>query len=347
MNRATQQDRITVILPIRNEESYIAATLGSVLDQDYPEELVEVLVVDGQSSDRTREIVEGLIDQYSERHLQLIDNPERIVATALNRGVVAAKGEFIVRVDGHCQIEPNHLTAAAEVLASDEADCVGGPIETVGQTPLSRAIASAMSSRFGVGDSTFRTDFNHRGLVDTVPFPAYRREVLEAVGPFDEELVRNQDDEHNYRLRKMGFRVFLEPRMRSRYFSRSSLRSLWRQYFQYGFWKVRVLQKHPAQMRSRQFVPPGLVASLLVASAVLPWSTLPLILVTAVYGLAVLSTSALAIFSHRQGALAWLSLVFPALHLSYGCGFLWGLARFAGRWRSSSTPETPTPSPTQ
>ena len=256
---------VSVILPVRNEEAYIRGALDSLLAQDYPPERTEILVVDGQSDDRTREIVETIANDRPDPAIRLVDNPERIAATALNRGLVEARGEIVARVDGHCEVQPGHLEAAVEALHADQADCVGGPVETVGETPTAKAIAAAMASRFGVGDSAFRVDPDRRAQVDTVPFPALRREVLEAAGPFDEELVRNQDDEYSFRLRKLGFRVLLEPRMRSRYFSRGTLRSLWSQYLQYGYWKVRVLQKHPAQMRWRHFVPPAFALALLSA----------------------------------------------------------------------------------
>ena len=218
------------------------------------------------STDRTRDIV----GTYEAAHpnVRLIDNPGRIVATGLNRAIAQANGDILVRVDGHCEIAPDYVSHCVRRL-QDGVDGVGGPVETIGETPCARAIATAMSTRFGVGDSAFRTTSDKTMPVDTVPFPAYSRATVDRAGPFDEELVRNQDDEYNYRLRKMGATIFLAAEIRSRYYSRSSLKSLWRQYYQYGFYKVRVMQKHPRQMRLRQFVPPifaaALLASLLLA----------------------------------------------------------------------------------
>ena len=167
-----------------------------------------------------------------------------------------------MRVDGHCEIASDYVRRCVEHLRRGEADGVGGSIETIGATPPSRAIALAMSSRFGVGNSAFRTERAATHLVDTVPFPAYTREMMRRAGPFDEELVRNQDDEFNFRIRELGGRILMAADVRSRYESRGSLRSLARQYFQYGYWKVRVMQKHPRQMSARHFVPAAFVSAL-------------------------------------------------------------------------------------
>lgn len=253
---------VSVIMPIRNEAHYINRSLNTVLAQDYPADNMEVLVVDGMSTDGTREILE--LAKGKNPHLRAIDNPGKIVPTGLNIAIQQAKGEIIVRVDGHCEIASDYVKYSVRHLLHDQVDCVGGPIETIGETLTSRTIALAMSSVFGVGGSIFRTEKKRTMYVDTVAFPAYTKKIVDEVGLFDEELVRNQDDEYNYRLRKKGRKILFSQDIRSRYYSRSSISSLWRQYYQYGYWKVRVLQKHPRQMCPRQFVPPTFVAALLV-----------------------------------------------------------------------------------
>jgi len=265
----------------------------------------------------------------------LVDNPGQIAPTGLNAAIAQARGEIIVRVDGHCEIAPDYVRRCVEYLQNEGVDGVGGPIKTVGQTPIAATIALAMSSPFGVGGSAFRTVNNKTVLTDTVPFPAYTRKILEKAGPFDEELVRNQDDEYNYRLRKLGAKILLAADIHSRYYSRSSLRSLWRQYFQYGYWKVRVLQKHPRQMQPRQFAPLALVVALLGATLVAVLTSPGwwlLLLVVAAYAAANLAAS---VWLARQAG--WqhglrLPLVFAMLHLSYGLGFLLGLVKFWHRW---------------
>src|SRR5690606_1087521 len=227
---------------------------------------MEILVVDGMSDDGTREYVRAR--QADHPCLRLIDNPARIVPPALNIALRHARGDIIVRVDGHCEIATDYVRRCVDHLLNDDIDGVGGPIETIGETQEAESIALAMSPWFGVGGSAFRTVRDRAMLVDTVVFPAYKRETVERVGAFDEEQVRNQDDEYNYRLREQGGKLLLAPDVTSKYYSRGSMRLLWRQYFQYGFWKYRVMQKHPRQMRPRQFVPPAFVAGL-IGSALL------------------------------------------------------------------------------
>jgi len=326
---------VTVIMPVRNEAAYIERSLGAVLAQDYPADRLEVLVVDGLSTDGTRDIV-GRMAQPP--RVRLLDNPAGIVPPGLNIGIRQARGEIVVRVDGHCEIAPDYVRRCVEhLLAGYEGapiDAVGGPIETIGETDEAQAIALAMSSWFGVGGSAFRTIDDRPMLVETVAFPAYARETLRRLGPFDEELVRNQDDEYNYRLLKSGGRILLSPDIRSRYYSRGSLRKLWRQYYQYGFWKVRVMQKHPRQMRLRQFVPPAFVAallgSLLFGMFLRPFRYV-LAFILILYVMADLSASLSLGRAHGLRHVPRLLMIHPILHLSYGLGFLAGLRHFAGR----------------
>ncbi len=324
---------VSVIMPVRNEAAYIERSLGSVLAQDYPPDRMEIIVVDGLSDDGTREAV--LAHQATHPNIQLLDNPAHIVPPGLNLGIRRATGDIIVRVDGHCEIAPDYVSRCVEHLVSDGVDAVGGPIETIGETPEAEAIALAMSSWFGVGGSAFRTVDDRAMLVETVAFPAYTRETLQRQGPFDEELVRNQDDEYNYRLLKQGGKILLSPDIRSRYYSRSSLPRLWRQYYQYGYWKVRVMQKHPRQMRWRQFVPVTFVAAA-AGSAVLGLFFRPfwylLALVLTLYAIAdfaaSLSLGARAGWTHVPRLL----IIHPILHISYGLGFLAGLLKFRNRF---------------
>ncbi len=196
-----------------------------------------------------------------------------------------------------------------------------------------------MSSNFGVGGSAFRTINDKSLIVDTVAFPAYTRDAIERAGLFDEELVRNQDDEFNYRLRKLGGRILLASDIRSRYYSRSSARALWRQYFQYGYWKVRVMQKHRAQMCWRQFVPPIFVAALLLSLAMMPFlgpAGWIFLLIVGLYIIATLFASVLAVRKGAWRSLHMLPPIYATLHLSYGTGFIWGLIAFRNRWMTDA-----------
>lgn len=323
---------VSVIMPVRDEAAYIERSLGSVLAQDYPADRLEILVVDGMSTDGTREVV--VAAQATRSNLRLLDNPRGIVPPGLNIGIAEARGDIVVRVDGHCEIATDYVRRCVEHLLADDVEAVGGPIETIGETAEAQAIALAMSSWFGVGGSAFRTINDRPMLVETVAFPAYARETLRRLGPFDEELVRNQDDEYNYRLLKSGGRILLSPDIRSRYYSRGSLRKLWRQYYQYGFWKVRVMQKHPRQMRLRQFVPPAFVAallgSLLFGMFLRPFRYV-LAFILILYVMADLSASLSLGRAHGLRHVPRLLMIHPILHLSYGLGFLAGLRHFAGR----------------
>ncbi len=327
---------VSVIMPIRNEAAFIGRSLGAVLAQDYPHDHMEVLVADGMSTDDTRAIVQQLAARHADIQVRLVDNPGKIVPTGFNAALAQARGDVIVRVDGHCEIAPDYVSRCVAHLLEDRVDGVGGPIRTVGTTPPSETIALAMSSSFGVGGSAFRTVKDKAMLVDTIAFPAYTRAAVEMAGPLDEELVRNQDDEYNYRLRKLGAKLLLAPDVRSKYYNRGSLRSLWRQYYQYGFYKVRVLQKHPRQMRLRQFVPPAFVASILGGALLSPLNkrlrALWALVITA-YAVANLMASWRIARKAGRAHLRRLPLVFSILHFSYGLGFLHGLIHFRKRWR--------------
>jgi len=324
---------VTIVMPIRQEAAFIRESLSAVLAQDYPAEFTEVIVADGQSTDGTVAIVESF--RAAHPNLRLTPNPERFSPHGLNSAIIQARGDIIVRVDGHCEIAPDYVRRCVAHILTDGVDVVGGSIVTVGDTPRAQTIAVAMSTPFGVGDALFRTLHNTTRRVNTVPFPAYTRRILQQVGLFDEELVRDQDAEHFFRLNKAGAKILLAADVRSRYYPRSTLRSLWSQYFQYGFWKIRLMQKHPRQMLPRHFVPPLFVAALLglvLLAIFTDVGRLALASAVAAYGTANLAA---ALWTARREGLRHLPLlpiVFATLHVSYGVGFWVGLVRFWNRW---------------
>jgi len=328
------EPRVTVIMPIRNEAAFIERSLGAVLGQDYPADRLEVLVADGRSTDATREIVAALGRSRPDIRVEVVDNPGGIVPGGMNAAIARATGEVVVRVDGHTLIEPDYVRRSVAALARTGAECVGGRMDPVSESAFGRAVALATSSPFGVGGARFHYSPREE-WVDTVYMGAWRRDLLVRLGGFDEEMVRNQDDELSYRIREGGGRILLDPTIRSLYHPRTTLRTLWRQYFQYGYWKVRVMQKHPLQMRPRQFAPPAFAAALgggLLVSLFLAAARLPLAALLAAYASSNLVASAWTARRGDAAAAAWLPLVFVTLHLSYGAGFLVGLLRFAGRW---------------
>ena len=329
---------VSVIMPVRNEATFIQRSASSVIAQDYPRNRLEILIADGMSDDGTRELIALLQKQNS--NVRVIDNPAKIVATGLNAALRQAHGEIIVRIDGHCEVAPDYVRRCVAHLSADDIGAVGGPLETIGESRMARAIAAAMSSRFGVGGSAFRLANSDTQFTDTVAFPAYRRSVLDLGGPFDEELVRNQDDEYNYRLRKLGVKILLARDVRSQYYSRATLRRLCSQYFQYGYWKVRVLQKHPRQMQLRQFLPPLLVIGLLASLVMTPLSSTAgycFALLASVYAAAAIVSALLTARKNEWSSLPLLPFTFAVLHLSYGAGFLFGLIKFWNRWGDQQT----------
>ena len=328
---------VSIIMPVRNEEQHITSALQSLLGQDYPRHRMEIIVADGMSTDATRQMVSALRDD----RVRLLQNPRRIMAAGFNLGLKAARGEIIIMMGGHTEVADDYLKNSVPLLEKYDVDCVGGPIRAVGETDVATAISLAMSSRFGVGGTAFRVGCREPKCVDTVAFGVYTRKIIERAGPLDEEFVRGQDDEFNYRLRKLGGTILLAPELRSRYTSRSSFHSLWRQYFQYGYWKVRVLQKHPRQMQLRQFVPGAFVLCLLLSAltaAVRP--ALGGFVFLGLSGGYLLTTVfvSVSLASRNQWRLApLLALTFPVLHFSYGIGFLAGLIRFCHRWWRSQS----------
>jgi succinoglycan biosynthesis protein ExoA len=325
---------VSFIMPERNEEFYIENSLQALAAQDYPSVHLEILIADGMSTDNTRKIIHDFAILHPQLQIRILDNPGKIVPTGMNIALLHAGGEIIIRIDGHCIIAPDYVRKCVEHIQKDGVDGVGGSMESIGETQMAKAIAICMSSSFGVGNSVFRTTSGKSMLVDTVPFPAYTRQVIERAGFYDEELVRNQDDEYNFRIRKLGGRILLADDVRSTYFSRTSLKGLWWQYYQYGYWKVRVLQKHPRQMSLRQFVPPAFVLTLFIS---LLFALLPLFrplsfVVPALYLLANFTASLWTASKRGWRYLSSLPFIFAILHLSYGLGFLIGLVKFWNHW---------------
>jgi len=328
------QPFVSILIPVRNEVRYIACCLKAIDDQDYPSDRIEVLVVDGMSEEGTFETLQDWASQATNR--SVFQNPGKIVPVGMNILIPKAEGEVIIRVDGHCVIASDYVSNCVKHIQQDGVDGVGGPMRSIGEDLISEVTALAMSSKFGVGNSSFRTESGVTKLADTVPFPAYTREIIEKVGLYDEELVRNQDDEYNYRIREAGGKILLAEDVRSEYYSRGSLKKLWKQYFQYGLWKVRVLQKHPRQMSLRQFVPLTFVMALILTfllSFLVSWGWKALLALLGVYLLANLSASVITAMGEDRKTILLLPIAFTIIHLSYGLGFLAGLFKFWNRWQ--------------
>jgi succinoglycan biosynthesis protein ExoA len=331
-NRIEDHPFVSILMPVRNEAKHLSGILTAVLAQDYPPELLEVIVADGVSDDGTGRILRSFAVHHPS--FKVLENAEKIVPTGLNRALRASRGDVIVRVDGHTLITPDYVRQCVRALQQNDADNVGGKMNAHGKGAFGQVVALATSTAFGIGGSRFHCS-DREEWVDTVYMGAWPRRVFRKIGLFDEELVRDQDDEFNYRLREHGGRILLSPKIKSTYTVRSTPWKLWRQYYQYGVWKVRVLQKHPRQMCARQFVPPAFVASLLGASGLAALAPLGKYLFAFILGAYLVANLAASL--HAAAKKAWkhlllLPLVYAILHLGYGFGFLAGLLKFANRW---------------
>jgi succinoglycan biosynthesis protein ExoA len=327
--------KISIVVPCRNEKRHIGAFLDSLLRQRFDRDWeIEILVADGMSDDGTREILR----QYMLKapSVQMIDNPGCIVSTGLNAAIAASTGEIIIRMDAHTVYARDYVRQCVSVLRETGADNVGGPWIARGIGHMGRAIAAAFQSPFCAGGGKSH-DPNYEGDADTVYLGCWRRSAFERFGLFDPELVRNQDDELNFRIRRAGGRLFQSPRIQSYYTPRSSLFALFKQYLQYGFWKVAVMRKHGSVASWRHLVPALFVSSitlgllLIALSAALGWSTLALLAGTLLgveltfYALACLTASLPYVGTLELPALLAVPGVIAVHHISYGLGFLMGL----------------------
>lgn len=313
---------LSVIAPCRNERAHILAFCESVARQELPPGWrMEVLVADGESDDGTRELLDGWCAK--DVRFQRVDNPGRIVSTGLNRCIAQARGEVIARLDIHSEYAPDYLAQCIAALQASGADNVGGPWRAEGRTSMQRAVAAAFQSRWVAGGARSR-DLGYEGEVDTVYLGCWPRATFERFGCFDEHLVRNQDDEHNLRIRRAGGRIWQSPRIRSTYFPRARLAQVLRQYAQYGYWKPFVIAKHGQAAALRHLVPAAFVLALAAAAGLaLVWSATPLAALLPAYGLLL----ALAIAGMRgvgPGIAARAVAVIAAYHLGYGWGSLRG-----------------------
>lgn len=318
---------IAIIIPCRNEEKYIAKCLDSVLAQNYPQEKLSVYVCDGKSTDSTVAIVNDFSIKY--KNINLLINEKQTTPYALNLGINNSKSDIVIILGAHSELYPDYVLNCVEAFnLGSNIGCTGGIIENEYENETAEVIGKAMSSSFGVGNSHFRTG-NRDGFVDTVAFGAYKREVFEKIKLFDEELVRNQDDEFNYRLISNGFKIYLFRKIRSKYYVRASFENLYKQYFQYGYWKVYVNKKHKAITTIRQLVP--LLFVLFLFGGLFLSMLHFIFFVLYIVGL-IFYFSASFYYAFKQsgnsGRIGKIMLSFFILHFSYGWGYLKGIFDF-------------------
>ena len=338
---------VSIIVPCRNEARAIDAFLKSLLTQELEGIEWEAIIADGMSDDGTRNVLHRISKEH--RQIRIIDNPSHIASTGLNACIRAAKGDVILRMDVHTEYKSDYVRRSVEVLGRTKAANVGGACIAVQTGYVGRAIAAAFHSPFAVGGARWHRP-TYEGPVDTVHLGCWRREVLEQIGCFDETLARNQDDELNLRLTRAGGTIWQSPEIVSWYHPRSSLGALFRQYFQYGFWKVAVIRKHRLPASWRHLVPGAFVlANLVVLAAVLigtlvgrrpfSWFTVAGMWMDIGYAAALLVAACFA--AKRNGWILFpiLPLVFSTYHVAYGIGFLYGICHFSITPRESRSGE--------
>jgi GT2 family glycosyltransferase len=315
---------VTVIMPVRNEQKAISLSLCSVLAQDYPAERLEVLVADGMSDDGTRAIV-GEIAKHDPR-VRLIDNPARIMAAGCNAALAFARGEIVVLLGGHAEIAPDFVRESVALLREHpEAWSVGGPILHVAHSFFGKAVAVAMSHRLGVGNASHHFA-NYEGYAEGAPFPILWRWVFERVGMLDERLVRNQDDEFYYRIRQAGGKVYISPRIRYTYFVRERMGQLFRQYFQYGFWRIPVMKKHQRPTTIRQVIPSLFYLACICLLLVGIWFKQPLIALAlpSLYGVSLAAVGLSVLPNVGYQVACRVPLAIATLHAGYALGLMYG-----------------------
>lgn len=328
---------VSVIVPCRNEEKSIVKCLQSIAENDYPKDRMEIIVADGMSEDKSRDIVSAFLRERGVS-FSVVPNPERFTPHALNRGIQHSRGDIVGSVGGHNFISQNYIRGAVAALSDPSVACAGGRGECIpmGETLMARAIAAVMRSRFGIGGS-FRSAGGAKKFVDTVPSPFYKKEVFSRIGLFNGKLLRSQDIELNKRLAQSGGKILLDPEIVSYYYDRPTWWTFTRQKFVNGTWSIlpfAIVSHMPVSLR--HLIPlafvSGMAGSLLLAF----WFPWMLALFFLIFG----SYAALALFfswrvAREQGSLLfpYALLLFFSLHIGYGLGSLWGiiqLLRFAG-----------------
>jgi len=323
---------VSIIIPCYNEQDTINKLLEAIYAQTFPRADLELIIADGLSTDGTRAEIAAFADAHPDLHIAMADNPAKSIPSALNCALRESQGEIIVRLDAHSVPYPDYIERCVADLQAGQGENVGGvwEIHPGASGWMAESIAQAASHPLGVGDALYRRA-GKASEVDTVPFGAFKRELLALIGFFDESLLTNEDYEFNARIRKSGGKVWLDPAIRSVYFARPTLAELARQYSRYGFWKWRMLRRYPETLRWRQGLPPLFVLSLIVGAILavfLPVFRLLLAAELVVYCIALLTAGVIAaIRQNRAFLIVGLPFAIATMHISWGAGFLWSMIK--------------------
>jgi succinoglycan biosynthesis protein ExoA len=323
---------VSIVIPCFNEQTTIRSLLDAIYAQTFPRADLEVVIADGMSMDGTRAEIAAFADAHPDLHIAVVDNVKRAIPSGLNCALKEAQGEIIIRLDAHSIPYPDYVERCVADLETGLGENVGGvwEIRPGAQTWVANSIAVAAAHPLGVGDALYRHG-TKPAVVDTVPFGAFKRELLALNGFFDETLLTNEDYEFNARIRKAGGKVWLDPSIRSVYIARATLPKLAKQYFRYGFWKWRMVRRYPDTIRWRQALPPLFVLGLFGLGFLAIFLELSRILlaVEVIAYLFLLSAAGLqAAIKHKKATLiVGLPMAISCMHISWGAGFLWSIIK--------------------
>jgi glycosyltransferase involved in cell wall biosynthesis len=324
---------VSIIIPMRNEECHIGPCLDAILANDYPHAKLEIIVVDGQSEDRSRQAVQTRMRRHAQVHL--LDNPHKITPAAMNLGILASHGDVVCMLNAHARISPTFINVSVQTLRDHpQADAVGGLLVSVNSGNVGKAIALALNAPLGTGGARYRGRRTPGPIFDTVPYAVYRRRVFAQIGLIDEELIRNQDAEFNYRLVQHGGTIYFNPDIVSYLHSRDSLGQLAHQQFWTGYWKVRLFQKRFLRTNWRHLVPAAFVGLTVAGSLAAIFSAAGRWLLIATLGAYTLAVAVSSLLIGRRSGMRYLRFLpwtFGVLHASYGTGTITGLWRFVVR----------------
>lgn len=323
---------VSVIVPCLNEANSVTGMLEGIYRQSFPREELEVVIADGLSTDGTRQKIAGFQLLYPDLQMILLDNPARTIPAGLNTAISGSHGEFIIRLDAHSIPGPDYIQRCVEALRQGKGESVGGvwQVRPGANTWIARCIAQAGSHPLGVGDARYRYATSP-AYVETVPFGAFKRELIARIGPFDETLLANEDYEFNTRILKSGGKIWMDPAIHSEYFARPTFRSLASQYWRYGRWKAQMLRRYPETVRLRQAVPPLFVLVILVLT-VLSWvqpvfGKLLLGLLVVYIGILILTSAVIALQKRYLPFIIGVPVAVALMHLCWGSGLLWSMIR--------------------
>ncbi len=326
---------VSVIVPVYNEEATIRLLLEAIYNQTYPRNEIQVVISDGMSTDSTRQVIHQFADEKSDLEIIIVENPKRVIPSALNRAIENAKGEIIVRLDAHSVPYPDYIDHCVKAIEAGYGDNVGGgwEIKPGANSWQAKAIALAAAHPLGVGDARYRVGGQAK-IVETVPFGAFRKSLVDKIGWYNEKLLTNEDYEFNVRIMKAGGKVWFDPAIRTVYFARATFKDLARQYWRYGYWKGKMVQLFPETLRWRQFLPPLFVCSILFFFILIwffPKAGWILAVEAGLYlGILIMAGIQVASSLRDWRLIIGIPTAISTMHLSWGTSFLWSMLKKNG-----------------